>query len=133
MVCRLCQGPGHGEEDGFEIHPIIGWALFEEEASTGGECAPRIAALSVWSALDTLGRGSAPGAAPHLVVGERSGFLGFAFPGCSVEWEKLGIVHQKLLKPLLFPVATEAGVDWERLSEEHRRLNWDEERACWKK
>ena len=126
------KAPGHGKEKGFEMHPIIGWALLDEGTGMGAEYVPRIAALIVWSVLDTLGRGSAPGAAPYLVAGERSGFLGFAFPGCSVEWEKLGIVHQKLLKPLLFPVATEAGVDWEQMAEEHRRLNWDEERACWK-
>ena len=124
--------PAHGEEEGFEMRPIIGWALVDAETSTGEEHTPHVAALFVWSALDTPGRGAAPDAGAHLVEGERSGFLGYAFPGCSVEWERLGVVPRQLLKPLLFPVGNASAVDWGRLSEEHRRHYWDEERACWK-
>jgi hypothetical protein len=100
-VYALAPAPPHG--DGFEMRPLIGWALLDDEPLPAGDrYVPSVAALFVWTAAD---RGSAPDAGPDF-VDEQDGFLGYAFPGCTI--------------------------DWNERAEMHRKSYWDEERESWK-
>jgi hypothetical protein len=88
---------------GFEMLPLIGWALCEvENPTTSSEDDLNVTALFVWSTVD---RASAPDARPHFVIAKQTGFLGFAFPGCTI--------------------------DWKQRAEEHNQHYWDEEQEHW--
>jgi hypothetical protein len=69
----------------FEMRPIIGWALVEDAAGMSEVDKTGLVAIYVRSDEES---GSETDADPHFVLNERSGFLGYAFPGCEVDWQQ---------------------------------------------
>jgi hypothetical protein len=89
--------PPREGEDGFEMLPVVGWALVDDESLNGGSAftatgVPAVVALHVWP---TVSPGSKPDASPHFVLHDRSGFLGYTYPGCSSDWKGRAASHRK--------------------------------------
>ena len=74
------------------MHPLIGWALVDNAPEASDEYETGLVALLVWS--EDSG-GSEPDASPHFVLHARSGFVGFMYPGCTIDWQKLADFHRK--------------------------------------
>jgi len=86
-----------GEPDGrFEKLPIIGWAMTNEETLLAGKRSPNavssVVALFVWGAVDM---GSQPDAYPHVVSHDDELFVGYHYPGCTLDWKTLSLNTQK--------------------------------------
>jgi len=72
---------------GFELFPLVGWALVDDDSwskvTVPREIAPSVVALWVWGHVE---RESMPDARPRWVDDDRTGFLGYQFPGCTTDW-----------------------------------------------
>ncbi len=82
----------------FEELPIVGWAVTNKEALYAGSETPHavtsVVSLFVWGAV---GKGSQPDAYPHVVTHTDDLFLGYNYPGCTLDWKDRAAYQQKNL------------------------------------
>jgi len=82
----------------FEELPIIGWAKTNGETLLAGKRTPKavtsVVALFVWGAVDM---GSQTDAYSHVVSHDDELFLGFRYPGCTIDWKRQAVSSQKRL------------------------------------
>jgi hypothetical protein len=86
-----------GDQDAaYEMYPIVGWVLPIDELCDGVQDDPvgeiAVVALCIRS---TIEMGSLPDTSLHIVSHERTGFLGYAYPSCTIDWREVAASYRK--------------------------------------
>lgn len=83
---------------GYEERPIVGWALVNGASLQAGSIRPNaitsVVGLFVWDAVE---EGFLPEAYPHIVNHDDELFLGYRFPGSTIDWKDRAAYQQKIL------------------------------------